>query len=81
MGGHTSNKSKNDWNKKTYDRIMLQVPKGKREELKSFADNAGLSVNDLIKQAIQEKTGIDLKRKIGEECITVSNDGETQTRR
>lgn len=73
MGGHTSNKSKNDWNKKTYDRIMLQVPKGKREELKIFADSVGLSVNDLIKKSIEEKTGIDLTTRAKKERKEMDN--------
>lgn len=62
MGGKTSYKSTKKYQDKTYERINVLVPKGKRDEIKSYAVGLGISVNDLIKQAIQEKTGIDMKR-------------------
>lgn len=66
MGGKTSYQSIKKYEDKTYERINILVPKGKRDVLKAYADAHGMSVNELIKQAIQEKTGIDLKRHIEE---------------
>ena len=34
-------KYKNDFNKQKYDRINLMVPKGKKDELKQLAKEAG----------------------------------------
>ena len=41
-------KYKNDFNKQNYDRINLMVPKGKKDELKQMAKEAGISVNRKI---------------------------------
>lgn len=43
------------YDKKTYDHIHLQVPKGKKAEIKAFADSKGLSLNKFINEAIAEK--------------------------
>jgi len=44
------------WEAKTYDRILLRMPKGKRDRIKAAADAEGKSVNgfimDLIDRAI-----------------------------
>ena len=40
-----------------YDRINLTVPKGKKEEIQSFAANTGESVNGFINRAIGEAMG------------------------
>ena len=39
---------------KTYDRIELKVPKGKKAEIKSFAENTGESLMGFINRAIDE---------------------------
>lgn len=66
MGGRASSASKAKWNRKTYDQIQINVPKGQKEAIKQYAESIGLSANELIRQAIEEKTGIDLKRHIEE---------------
>lgn len=43
------------YNAKTYERIALDVPKGKREQLKAYAEQHGLSLNSFIKDAIKAK--------------------------
>ena len=45
-------KYKNDFNKQKYDRINLMVPKGKKDELKQLAKEAGISVNEYINRKI-----------------------------
>lgn len=39
---------------KTYDRINLTVPKGKKDEIKAYAESKGESVNAFINRAIDE---------------------------
>lgn len=50
-------KASNKWIAKAYDRINLTVPKGKREEIKEFADCQGESVNGFINRAIDSAMG------------------------
>jgi uncharacterized protein (DUF1778 family) len=45
------------YNEKAYDRIALNVKKGKREEIKAFADSKGETVNGFINRAINEAMG------------------------
>lgn len=49
------------YNKKSYDRIPVYLPKGMKEELKTVTESKGLSVNALINKLLQEymeKNGI-----------------------
>ena len=39
---------------KSYDRINLTVPKGKKERIQSYAQSIGESVNGFINRAIDE---------------------------
>lgn len=39
---------------KSYDRINLTVPKGKKERIQSYAQSVGESVNGFINRAIDE---------------------------
>lgn len=45
----------NDYKKKTYKRIALEIKKDDYEILKNAATGSGITVNAFIKQAIQEK--------------------------
>lgn len=45
-------KYQNDFILRAYDRINLTVPKGRKEEIKAFADRKGMSVNSFINEAI-----------------------------
>ena len=40
---------------KTQDEIKIRVPKGKKEVIKSHAENHGQSLNGFINEAIDEK--------------------------
>lgn len=53
--GRTSSEVKNRWNAKAYDRIELRVKKGQKDAIKAAADEAGLSLNAYIQQAIEEQ--------------------------
>ena len=49
--------SVNKYVKSNYDRINVTMPKGKREEIKEFADNQGESVNGFINRVIDSAMG------------------------
>lgn len=44
-----------EFDKKKYDHIHLQVPKGKKAAIKEFADSKGKSLNGFVNEAIDEK--------------------------
>lgn len=46
------NKYNQDFNKKNYDRLVMDIPKGKKQELKDFAATQDLSVSELIRRAL-----------------------------
>lgn len=46
---------KNKFQKENYDRINLVVSKGKKDEIKSFAELHGESLNSFVNKAIDEK--------------------------
>ena len=46
---------KNSYNKSHYDRINLMVPAGKKEEIKKAAVRSGMSVNELIWNAVSKE--------------------------
>ena len=51
---HTSNEVKRRYNEKTYDRLQLVVPKGKKDAIKSHAEAKGESLNSFVNRAIYE---------------------------
>lgn len=52
--GKAATRAQNKWIEKTYDRINLTVPKGKKEEIKAHAEEKGESVNAYINRLIDE---------------------------
>ena len=48
-------KYQNQYNKMSYDRVALLVPKGKRKKIKEYAAKQGKSVNTLLNELIDEK--------------------------
>ena len=51
----TSSAVKQRYNEKAYDRIAVVVPKGRRTELKTYAERKGESLNGFITKAIDER--------------------------
>ena len=49
---------KDRWNEKAYDQMPIRVPKGRKDDIKAFAEGAGLSVNDFVTSMIREKMGM-----------------------
>lgn len=52
MSGKTSAAVKNRYNNKTYDRIAVVVPKGRKDIIQAAAERTGLSLNAYIVKAI-----------------------------
>lgn len=59
--GNSQTRAKNKYNAKNYDRIALQVKKGRRDILKAHADSQGESLNGFINRAIDETMERDKK--------------------
>ena len=53
--GKTSSKVKDRYNAKAYDEIKVRVKKGKKDIINAYATEHGMSVNDFINRAIDEK--------------------------
>ena len=45
------------YNQKAYDRIEVKVKKGRKEEIREFAESQGESINAFINRAIAEAMG------------------------
>lgn len=50
----TNAQIKNDYAKKTYDDIRLQVKKGQKDIIRAYAEAQGLSLNGYINKLIEE---------------------------
>ena len=49
-------KANQKWLAKNYESITIRVPKGTREQIKAWADGAGLSMAAYIQAACKEKS-------------------------
>lgn len=53
--GYTSPEVKDRYNKKTYDQILIRVPKGAKDQIKKKAQSMGYeSVNKFIMDAVNK---------------------------
>ena len=53
--GEAANRAKIKYNRKTYDRMELLLPKGKKDELKEYAKQNGYkSVNNMVITAVDD---------------------------
>lgn len=48
-------KANKKWLAKNYESITIRVPKGTREQIKSWAEGSGLSMASYIQEACKEK--------------------------
>lgn len=55
LGGKNSYESIKRYEDKAYDKVLLRMPKGRKAEIQSRAENHGQSVNGFINEAIDEK--------------------------
>lgn len=54
-------KAVNKYVRENYDRINVNMPKGKKEKIQAHAANLGISVNAYINAAIDEKMAKETK--------------------
>lgn len=52
---------------KKYDKVLLRMPKGKKEEIKAYAEKYGYSLNSFVNEAIKEKMQKPASDKINKE--------------
>lgn len=55
MGGKNSYESIKRYEDKAYDKVLVRMPKGKKEVIQSYTEKTGQSVNGFINDAIDEK--------------------------
>ena len=51
--GKTSSTVKNRYNQKTYDRVEIVIPKGRKADITAHAQGKGLSVNGLVGELLR----------------------------
>ncbi len=56
----------NDYKRQNYDRVTVLLPKGRKRELKAYADARGESVGAVIIEALESHCKLDLSRRDGE---------------
>ena len=52
----------NDFKRQHYDEVRVLLPKGKKELVKKYAAEKGLSVSRLIVEALEEHCKLDLSK-------------------
>lgn len=57
MGGKNSYESIKRYEDKAYDKVLVRMPKGRKDEIQTFATQTGESVNGFINRAIGEAMG------------------------
>lgn len=63
--GTSSTAAKNRYNRKSYDRVNITFPKGKKDIIASYAKSQGLSLNRYINKLIDE----DMKKSENENVL------------
>lgn len=59
--GKSSTVSKNKWNSKNYDQLRVVVKKGQKEQIQSYAESNGESLNGYVNRLIADDMGDKLK--------------------
>lgn len=59
--GSAATRAKNKYNAANYDRLYPYAPKGRKKDYEAAAKRAGMSLNDFVISAIEEK----IKREQG----------------
>ena len=68
-------KWKNDYARRNYDRMLLVLPLGAKEQLKELSAEQGVSVNRYILEAVEQRSGLKLTLDNGLPWV-MPNDGE-----
>lgn len=65
MGGKNSYESIKRYEDKAYDKVLVRMPKGRKDEIQTFAAQTGESVNGFINRAIGEAMGESQQKPAG----------------
>lgn len=57
MGKNQTEWSRN-WNEKHLDRLFVTVPRGRKAQIRAFADKNGETVNGMIQRLIRAEMGL-----------------------
>ena len=49
-----------EYERRNYDKVILKVPKGKKELIRAAADAAGVSMNRFVLSCVEHETGLAL---------------------
>ena len=52
---NASTRAKRKYNEKAYDRLTMNIKKGRKDEIKTIAEQQGQSLNAFVLSAIDEK--------------------------
>ncbi len=74
----TNSQIKNDYARKAYDDVRLQVKKGRKEIIKAHAEARGESVNGFINRAISETMDRDKRAQAASEGPGEGSEGGGQ---
>lgn len=55
LGGKNSYESIKRYEDKAYDKVLVRMPKGKKETIQAHTEHTGQSINGFINEAIDEK--------------------------
>ena len=67
--GKASTRAKNKYRDKTYDRVEITLPKGRKAELQVHAEQRAESLNAFIERAIQETIERDAQEATGKHVM------------
>ncbi len=60
--GFDSNAYKTEFRKQNYDQVGILIPKGRKDDLKALAKQEGLSISQVVVEAIRSRYGLDLSK-------------------
>ncbi len=60
--GFDSNAYKAEFRKQNYDQVGILIPKGRKDDLKALAKQEGLSISQVVVEAIRSRYGLDLSK-------------------
>lgn len=56
----------NDYKRANYDRLILLLPKGRKADIKAYADAKGMTMNQVIIGAVERQCKLDLSKRGGD---------------
>lgn len=52
----------NEYKRENYDRLSILIPKGRKKDIKTIADSKGVSVSQLVVEALETCYNLDLSK-------------------